>query len=47
MNEREERAVWLKHNGYNCCQSVIKSLSEVDDTISDAESELLLQKNKG
>lgn len=41
MSEREERAVWLKHNGYNCCQSVIKALTEADDSISDAERELL------
>lgn len=41
MNEREERAVWLKHNGFNCCQSVVKALTEADDTISEVESDLL------
>ena len=41
MNEIEERAVWLKHNGYNCCQSVIKALTEADESVSDAERDLL------
>ena len=28
MNEIEERAVWFKHNGRNCCQSVTEALTE-------------------
>ena len=41
MVETEERAVWLKHNGCNCCQSVVKALTEQDETITESESNLL------
>ncbi len=41
MDEREERAVWLKNNGYNCCQSVVKALTEDDKSLTDSEKELL------
>lgn len=41
MNDIEERAVWLKHNGYNCCQSVIKALTEADESIDGAGKDLL------
>lgn len=41
MNDTEERAVWLKHNGSNCCQSVVKALTESDASISDAGKQLL------
>ena len=46
-NEREERAVWLKHHGYNCCQSVIKALTEDDAAISDVEREVLHRAGAG
>ena len=41
MVETEERAVWLKHNGCNCCQSVVKALTEQDEIITEAESNVL------
>lgn len=34
MDKTEERAVWLKHNGFNCCQSVIKALTEENENCS-------------
>lgn len=40
MDKTEERAVWLKHNGFNCCQSVIRALAEEED-LSDERKELL------
>jgi C_GCAxxG_C_C family probable redox protein len=46
-NEREERAVWLKHHGHNCCQSVIKALTEDDAAISDVEREVLHRAGAG
>ena len=37
MSERSEQAVYLKHNGYNGCQAVIKALlPEGDDTLLQA-----------
>ena len=32
---REEKAVYYKHNGFNCCQSVIKAM--IDSSDSDKE----------
>ena len=41
MDKTEERAVWFKHNGFNCCQSVIKALTEENENISESEKDLL------
>ena len=29
---REEKAVYYKHNGFNCCQSVIKAMIDLPDS---------------
>ena len=41
MENIEEQAVWLKHNGYNCCQAVIKAITDNDETISETERAIL------
>jgi C_GCAxxG_C_C family probable redox protein len=38
--EREEKAVNFKRNGYNCCQAVVKALSDLTNVGEDTLSEL-------
>ena len=40
---REEKAVYYKHNGFNCCQSVIKAMID----LSDSDKEILTNAASG
>ena len=40
---REEKAVYYKHNGFNCCQSVIKAMID----LSDSDKEILTKAASG
>ena len=40
---REEKAVYYKHNGFNCCQSVIKAMLD----LSDSDKEILTNAASG
>lgn len=40
---REEKAVYYKHNGFNCCQSVIKAMLD----LSDSDREILTNAASG
>ena len=40
---REEKAVYYKHNGFNCCQSVIKAMIN----LSDSDKEILTNAASG
>ena len=41
--KREEKAVYYKHNGFNCCQSVIKAMIN----LSDSDMEILTNAASG
>ena len=41
--KREEKAVYYKHNGFNCCQSVIKAMID----LSDSDKEILTNAASG
>ena len=40
---REEKAVYYKHNGFNCCQSVIKAMID----LSNSDKEILTNAASG
>ena len=40
---REEKAVYYKHNGFNCCQSVIKAMID----LADSDKEILTNAASG
>ena len=40
---REEKAVYYKHNGFNCCQSVIKAMID----LSNSDKEILMNAASG